>query len=124
MWPSRNFGALALLSTLTIGSCTVAGPANGFASITGLRPFLSQEASITYNRSTIPRWSDFHAPTPGAIINVATENDVAATVSAIYRIPMVLSLTSHAGQILQQKQDLVSRSEWRFRLELKLGLGF
>ena len=43
---------------------------------------LSRDASISQNRSSVLRWSEFHAPTPGAIVNVATEDDVSATVSS------------------------------------------
>ena len=85
MLPSFNVGVLALLSSPAIGSYISTGPADGMASITGLRPLLSQGASISYNRSTAQRWSDFHAPEPGAIINIATENDVAVTVSTSQR---------------------------------------
>ena len=81
MWLSFDLGILAFLSSLAIGFCAGAGPESGIGSIANLRPLLSQGASITSNRSTAQRWSDFYAPLPGAIINVATENDVAATVS-------------------------------------------
>lgn len=97
MWPHLHFGALALL---TIVCCSSASLTSGIGSISDLIPFLSQEASITYNRSTAQRWSDFHAPTPGAIINVATENDVAATVSASYSFPIMLRPNFQEGQIL------------------------
>ncbi|MCJ1358215.1 MAG: hypothetical protein MMC33_008214 [Icmadophila ericetorum] len=41
-------------------------------------PGLSQNASISNIRP--PRWSDYDAPTPGVVVNVATENDVLVTV--------------------------------------------
>lgn len=58
-----------------------------------LRPQLSKGASI--NISTEPgfeilssRWSDLSAPQPGALVNVATEDDVAATVCTLnFRCP-------------------------------------
>ncbi|KAF7871501.1 hypothetical protein EAF04_003608 [Stromatinia cepivora] len=46
----------------------------------GLKPLLSSLATIVNNTSGAPRWSDFDAPTPGAVVNVATENDVLVTV--------------------------------------------
>ena len=92
MWPDLHLGALALVSLVSCSSASLAG---GIGSISGLRPFLSQEASITYNRSTPQRWSDFHAPTPGATINVATEHDVAATVSTPNLFPMMLMPDSY-----------------------------
>ncbi|KAJ8058118.1 hypothetical protein OCU04_012976 [Sclerotinia nivalis] len=48
--------------------------------ISGLKPLLSSLATIVNNTSGAPRWSDFDAPTPGAVVNVATENDVLVTV--------------------------------------------
>ncbi|KAL8961728.1 MAG: hypothetical protein Q9193_001761 [Seirophora villosa] len=50
------------------------------ASVSNLHLPLSENASISQNRSSFPRWSEYHAPTPGAIVNVATEDDVVATV--------------------------------------------
>jgi hypothetical protein len=41
---------------------------------------LSPGASISHDLSTAPRFSEFHAPQPGTIVNVATEADVATTV--------------------------------------------
>lgn len=52
--------------------------------LSGLQQQLSDGATITGPRSaTDPplRWSQFHEPTPGAIVSVATEGDVAVTVS-------------------------------------------
>ncbi|KAL9121092.1 MAG: hypothetical protein Q9187_002353 [Circinaria calcarea] len=45
-----------------------------------LGPLLSKNASIVHSTSEAPRWSDFDAPTPGTVVNVATERDVLITV--------------------------------------------
>ncbi|KAL8773780.1 MAG: hypothetical protein Q9194_004248 [Teloschistes cf. exilis] len=41
-----------------------------------LRGILSQGATISHSLADAPRWSEYHEPTPGTIINVATERDV------------------------------------------------
>ena len=41
---------------------------------------LSRQASIVHTSAAIPRWSDFDAPNPGTVVNVATEHDVLMTV--------------------------------------------
>ncbi|KAK2759882.1 hypothetical protein FQN54_002616 [Arachnomyces sp. PD_36] len=48
--------------------------------ISDLQPLLSSDASISYDASEAPRWSEFPAPNPGAVVNVAAEDDVLATV--------------------------------------------
>jgi hypothetical protein len=48
-----------------------------------LKEQLSAGANISYDPSTLPRWSDYEAPKPGAIINVAVEEDVAIAVSSL-----------------------------------------
>lgn len=46
-----------------------------------LGPDLSKSASITYGDTPkYTRWSNYAPPTPGVIVNVASEEDVAATV--------------------------------------------
>ena len=45
-----------------------------------LRPRLSSKASIVHFSSAAPRWSDYHAPEPGTVVNVFEENDVLETV--------------------------------------------
>ena len=45
-----------------------------------LRPHLSSKASIVHFSSAAPRWSDYHAPEPGTVVNVFEENDVLETV--------------------------------------------
>ena len=49
----------------------------------GLGPKLSKQASIVHTSSAIPRWSDYEAPDPGTVVNVATENDVLVTVRTV-----------------------------------------
>ncbi|KAK2740307.1 hypothetical protein FQN57_006187 [Myotisia sp. PD_48] len=46
---------------------------------TGLLQRLSSGASIDNNNSNAPRWSLYGAPNPGAVVNVATEQDVLET---------------------------------------------
>ena len=51
----------------------------GSLNLEGLSPLLSSAATISPGNN-LPRWSDYDKPTPGAIVNVATEDDVAVTV--------------------------------------------
>ncbi|MCJ1250122.1 hypothetical protein MMC30_007348 [Trapelia coarctata] len=55
-------------------------PCTGYCIDQKLGPSLSAGASIVHNISAAPRWSEFDAPQPGTIVNVATEQDVATTV--------------------------------------------
>ncbi|KAL6713316.1 hypothetical protein ACLMJK_008781 [Lecanora helva] len=80
MWSSLKLLLLAYLARPVIGACSPTSPSSGTCPIADLKSTLSKDASITYNRSSDPRWSDFNPPLPGAIINVATESDVVATV--------------------------------------------
>lgn len=55
-------------------------------SIHSLRESLSPEASINLRsneafKDNAARWSDYRAPQPGAVVNVATESDIEKTVS-------------------------------------------
>ena len=54
----------------------------------GLRALLSPNATIVHSAAGVPRWSDFHTPTPGMVINVATEQDVQVTVSDYEERPL------------------------------------
>ncbi|PCG99796.1 FAD-binding, type 2 [Penicillium occitanis (nom. inval.)] len=45
-----------------------------------LRSQLSPDASVSWTTSIAPRWSDYDAPKPTAIINVAVEKDVQTTI--------------------------------------------
>ena len=55
--------------------------------IDALKAALSSGASIDYKgdesyKTTAARWSDLGTPKPGAVVNVASEEDVVAVVSA------------------------------------------
>lgn len=50
----------------------------------GLRPLLSSNATISLGSNAEPRWSVYHAPQPGLIVNVATARDVQATVIPLH----------------------------------------
>lgn len=83
MWSLLNFALL----TLGIGRSLAVpspSPASGDeGTYAPLKQSLSKTASISFNSSSDPRWSDYHAPVPIAIVNVATEQDVALTVGLI-----------------------------------------
>lgn len=50
-----------------------------------LGPDLSKSASITGGDAPeFPRWSNYAPPTPGVIVNAASEEDVATAVCLIY----------------------------------------
>ena len=102
MWLIFNVIVFASILTFATSSYTSLMSLSGNRSIAGLKPLLSHNASISYNASTDPRWSQYHAPTPGAIVNVATERDVVATVSNLSRLVMHGS-DPHIGEILQYK---------------------
>ena len=51
-----------------------------------LGPLLSKGATILHNADAASRWSEYHAPMPGTVINVASELDVLITVSATFRL--------------------------------------
>jgi hypothetical protein len=87
MWSSLYFLWLLCVSNLALS--TVIGPRiaeknptiaprSSSLSISALQPLLSVNATIT--NSAPARWSQFDAPTPGAVVNVATEKDVQVTV--------------------------------------------
>lgn len=46
-----------------------------------LSPKLSEGATIVRGTFKTPRWSEFHSPQPGTVVNGATETDVLAAVS-------------------------------------------
>ena len=48
-----------------------------------LGKLLSQNASIVHTSVNDPRWSDFDAPNPSTVVNVATEKDVQITVCSL-----------------------------------------
>ena len=57
-----------------------------------LGPKLSENASIVHTTTEIPRWSDFDAPRPGSVVNVASEHDVLLTVHISLQILTVVYL--------------------------------
>ena len=87
-----------------------------------LGPKLSNGTSIVHNTSTAPRWSEFHAPQPGTVVNVATEKDVLTTVRAPSpysfspSCPAALMLVTAKGPILQSTRTFLSCPEWGKRL--------
>ncbi|KAK4695121.1 hypothetical protein P7C71_g2574, partial [Lecanoromycetidae sp. Uapishka_2] len=84
MWsPFITFAPLLL--SITYAAANFATLANSTCDLqcqidTHLTPKLSQQASIVHTSAAIPRWSDFDAPNPGTVVNVATEHDVLVTV--------------------------------------------
>ncbi|KAL8872691.1 MAG: hypothetical protein Q9174_001725 [Haloplaca sp. 1 TL-2023] len=62
-----------------------------------LRLVLSKEASISHELSDAPRWSEYHSPQPGTIVNVKTELDVQRVVQACveYKIPFLAQGGGH-----------------------------
>ncbi len=48
---------------------------------------LSPGATVSSAANTPPRFSDYNAPKPGTIVNVATEEDVRVTVSFSWNRP-------------------------------------
>ena len=65
-----------------------------------LGPRLSRSATISGNAEDYPRWSEYKAPSPGVIVEVATERDVAATVRFF---PPVLVSYPFRGHLLNHK---------------------
>lgn len=51
-----------------------------------LKQHLSSKASIVHFSSAAPRWSDYHAPQPGTVVNIFEEKDVLETVNNQPRI--------------------------------------
>ncbi|TGO55564.1 hypothetical protein BCON_0090g00070 [Botryotinia convoluta] len=60
-----------------------------------LGQLLSKSASISHSPTAAPRWSDFKAPMPGTVVNVATANDVLETVK--YCIANDVSFLAQSG---------------------------
>lgn len=84
MWALRIIASVLSLSFVSVTAIDTAayrstcGEQCQIDSLLGLK--LSKQASIVHSSSAAPRWSDFKAPDPGTVINVATENDVLLTV--------------------------------------------
>ena len=66
-----------------------------------LGPKLSKGASIVHTSSSVPRWSDYKAPDPGTVVNVATEGDVQITVCIFCTSSSLLSMTNTEGSQVQ-----------------------
>jgi len=87
MWLVWNTAFFALLVTCAQATCSTAALASRSCVIaTALKPLLSKHAKISFNASTDVRWSEYHAPNPDAIVNIATELDVVATVNRIFSL--------------------------------------
>lgn len=79
---TSSLALLFLSSTTAAAAVATSSAVLPAASIDALlKPLLSSGASIVHTTSAIPRWSNFSAPAPGTVVNVATEADVAATVN-------------------------------------------
>ena len=76
-----------------------------------LRQLLSKNASIVHNTSGTPRWSEFDAPSPGTIVNVATEDDVLVTVKDQLVLLNAIYADCHIGSVLPCQKYPVSRAE-------------
>ena len=75
------FFLLSLVSAITLPTSPANSTCNQQCHIDKiLGPELSQHASIVHTTSAVPRWSDFDAPNPGTVVNVASEHDVLLTV--------------------------------------------
>lgn len=81
----------------------------GRVDTSGLKERLSPDASIDQDNSNAPRWSSFNAPTPGAMVNVATEDDVLETVGAF-----VLYLLQVFIQSLQEQDINLLKNRYYF----------
>lgn len=74
---------IALLAVLPFCLLAAAAPPSNClpcASIQkALQPLLSSGATVSCNTS-VPRWSEYDEPTPGTVVTVSTEDDVAVAV--------------------------------------------
>lgn len=95
---------LCIFASSAVASITAA------TDLANLRTQLSPNASISWSTSDAPRWSDYDAPQPIAIINVAAEKDVQITVSlkpAIQYRHSILSCLTHSDSILQLQEHTI-----------------
>lgn len=81
---TRSLADMIAIKAIVIASqcLCLSALADTTSTLQRLKPFLSSGATISSNTSGLPRLSSFDAPDPGAILNVATEEDVAVTVSS------------------------------------------
>ena len=84
-----HFRLLVALVALTINAAAVtirpdatdiASPQSSRSFDDALQKLLSPNATISHQKSSAPRWSEYHAPYPGTIVDVATERDVQVVV--------------------------------------------
>ena len=76
----------------------------------GLKAVVSKETEVVDGASGIPRWSEYGAPRPGTIVDVACEDDVLKTVGLALSI--LRQLLTVAGSILRCKQRQLPRTKW------------
>ena len=60
-----------------------------------LQKVLSLNATISHQISSAPRWSEYHAPHPGMVVNVATERDVQVVVRSLLSPAVERRSSSH-----------------------------
>ncbi|KAI4116633.1 MAG: hypothetical protein LQ338_007677 [Usnochroma carphineum] len=64
-----------------------------------LRQVLSPNATVSHQLSSAPQWSEYHAPRPGTIVDVATERDVQTVKQVQFclrnRIPFLAQTGGH-----------------------------
>lgn len=82
---------LSLLAAFTAAIYAPQPPSSPRAFDKCLRDGLSKRASIVLSSSAAPRWSEFEAPMPGTVVNVATEKDVEVAVRILSRVGVELS---------------------------------
>lgn len=103
-----------LLHWLCIFACSAVAAITAATDLANLRAQLSPNTSISWSTSDAPRWSDYDAPQPIAVINVAAEKDVQFTVSLkpamLYR-HSTLSCLTHSDSILQLREHTLPSSK-------------
>ncbi|VUC28050.1 unnamed protein product [Clonostachys rosea] len=76
-----RFVAHLIGMSLSLSQLTDAQKSNGTLDVVGdLESLLSEKASVSTNITDAHRWSEYNNPSPGYIVNVAEELDVAKTV--------------------------------------------
>lgn len=71
-----------------------------------LQKLLSPNATISHQLSSAPRWSEYHAPHPGTIVNVATERDVQVVVRSLLSPAIQLRSSSHRCNSVEKEKFL------------------
>ena len=80
MYLVRHLITIEMLCLQTALFSTSSGPDQYVEIDRELGAKLSPGAVISHFQSAAPRWSDYHAPTPGTVVSVAEEVDVQKTV--------------------------------------------